>query len=81
MKNKPIYNRKISKKLCDLLNDLADEHFKQECKHPKKYLRELPGQDNVFLWNREARCLKCGAILVGYLGRKEYKEYTKSVKY
>lgn len=69
MKKKLIYSRKVSKKLCNLLNKLAEEHFKQECKHPKKYLRELPGQDNVHLYNREAECLKCGAILMGYLGR------------
>lgn len=71
MKNKPIYNRKINKKLCNLLNDLAEEHFKQECKHPKRYLRELPNQENTRLENREAKCLKCGAILIGYLGRNK----------
>lgn len=69
MKNKLIYSRKVGKKLCNLLNKLAEEHFKQECKHPKKYLRELPNQENVFPENREAKCLKCGAILIGYLGR------------
>jgi len=71
MKNELIYNRRINKKLCHLLNDIAEEHFKQECKHPKKYLRELPNQSNVFLENREAKCLKCGAILIGYLGRNK----------
>lgn len=69
MKNKPIYTHKVNKKLCNLLNKLAEDHFKQECRHPKKYLQELPNQNNVFLYNREAKCLKCGAILVGYLGR------------
>jgi len=69
MKNKKVFNRRINKKLCNLLNNLAEEHFKQECKHPKKYLQELPDQDNVRLENREAKCLKCGAILIGYLGR------------
>jgi len=69
MKNKRIYSHRINKKLCNLLNDLAEEHFKEECKHPKKYLRELPNQENVRLENREAKCLKCGAILIGYLGR------------
>jgi len=81
MKNKPIWNKKTSRKICKLLNDLAEDHFKEKCKHPKKYLRELPNQDNVHIWNREAKCLKCGAILIGYLGRKEYKEYTKPIKY
>ncbi|MBA7599679.1 hypothetical protein ES703_06716 [subsurface metagenome] len=71
MKNKPIWNRKINKKLCNLLNEIVEEEFKKDCKHPKKYLRELPGQDNIYLYNREAKCLKCGAILIGYLGRKK----------
>lgn len=71
MKNKPIYSRKVNKKLCNLLNKIAEEHFKQECKHPKKYLRELPGQNDIHLYNREAKCLKCGAILMGYLGRNK----------
>ncbi len=71
MKNKQIYSRKINKKLCNLLNELAEGHFKEECKHPKKYLRELPNQKNVFPENREARCLKCGAVLMGYLGRNK----------
>lgn len=74
MKNKPIYNRKINKKLCSLLNKLAEEHFKEGCKHPKKYLRELPNQNNARLENREAKCLKCGAILMGYLGRNRKEE-------
>ncbi len=69
MKNKLIFNRRINKKLCSILNEFAEEHFKEECKHPKKYLRELPNQENVFPENREAKCLKCGAILMGYLGR------------
>jgi len=71
MKKKLIYSRKVSKKLCNLLNKLAEEHFKQECKHPKRYLRELPNQENVRLENREAKCLRCGAILMGYLGRNK----------
>lgn len=71
MKKKLIYSRKVSKKLCNLLNELAEEHFKQECKHPKRYLRELPNQENVRLENREAKCLRCGAILMGYLGRNK----------
>lgn len=71
MKNKLIFNRKTNRKLCNLLDKLAEEHFKEKCKHPKKYLRELPGQDNIYLYNREAKCLKCGAILMGYLGRNK----------
>jgi len=70
MKNKAIYSRKINKKFCNLLNNIAEEHFKEGCKHPKRYLRELPNQENVFLYNRKAKCLKCGAILMGYLGRE-----------
>ena len=81
MKNKRIYSHGISKKLCNLLNELAKEHFKEKCKHPKKHLRELPGQKDKHLWNREAKCLKCESILIGYLGKKEYKEATKSIKY
>ena len=69
MKNKSIWNKKTNKKLCKLLNDIAEEEFKKDCKHPKKYLRELPNQENVKLENREVKCLKCGAILIGYLGR------------
>jgi hypothetical protein len=64
-----VFNRKANKKLCSLLNELTKEHFKEECKHPKKYLQELPEQDNIHLYNRECKCLKCGAILMGYLGR------------
>lgn len=75
MKNKPIYDSKTSKKLCDFLNDIAEEEFKQKfeqrCKHPKKHLRELPNQKNIHLYNREAKCLICGAILMGYLGRNK----------
>lgn len=71
MKNKLIFNRKTNRKFCNLLDKLAEEHFKEKCKHPKKYLRELPGQDNIYLYNREAKCLKCGAILMGYLGRNK----------
>lgn len=69
MKNKPIWNKKTSKKICKLLNDLVEKEFNQECKHPKKYLRELPNQNNVRPENREAKCLKCGAILMGYINR------------
>jgi len=64
-----IFEGKQGKKVIALLNKLAAEHFKQRCTHPRKYLRELPNQENVRLENREAKCLKCGAILIGYLGR------------
>lgn len=64
-----IFEGKQGKKVITLLNKLAAEHFKRACKHPRKYLRELPNQENVFPENREAKCLKCGAILIGYLGR------------
>ena len=69
MKNKKAFSNSLNKKLCNLLNELAEEHFKEECKHPKKYLRELPNQENVRPENREAKCLKCGAVLVGYINR------------
>lgn len=81
MKNKPTWNQRTNKKVCNLLNELAEEYFKEKCKHPKRYLQELPNQDDIHLWNREAKCLKCGAVLMGYLGKKEYKEYTKFAKY
>ena len=77
MKNKPVYSRKINKNLCNLLNRLAEEHFKEKCKHPKRYLRELPGQNHLHLYNREAKCLKCGAILIGYLGRNKQRRKNK----
>jgi hypothetical protein len=71
MKNKRIYDGETNRKLCDFLNDMAEEEFKQKCTHPKKHLRELPNQKNIHLYNREAKCLICGAILMGYLGRDE----------
>jgi hypothetical protein len=39
MKNKPIYNRSLNRKLCNLLNNMAVDHFKQECKHPMRQYR------------------------------------------
>ena len=75
IKNKSIYDKRTNKKLCNLLNNIAEEHFKQRCKHPEKYLKELPEQENKYLWNRKAKCLKCGAILMGYLGKNELKEF------